>query len=120
MSDRKPNEFEKAAALRDHVVELRRQMVGTDEEELKAFAEVAGTRGPLEPWRILPRSLGFSVREQEVVASPNPDCAAAFWFSDPSCGHGTGAIHLHAVVSECHDESDTTDKARGLGTTLFC
>lgn len=40
-------EFEKAAALRDHVVELRRQMVGTDEEELKAFAEVAGTRGPL-------------------------------------------------------------------------
>jgi excinuclease ABC subunit B len=40
-------EFEKAAALRDQVVELRRQMVGSDEEELKAFAEVAGRRGPL-------------------------------------------------------------------------
>ena len=40
-------EFEKAAALRDQVVELRREMVGSDEEELHAFAEVAGRGGPL-------------------------------------------------------------------------
>jgi excinuclease ABC subunit B len=40
-------EFEKAAALRDQVVELRRQLVGTDEEELKAFAAVAGRGGPV-------------------------------------------------------------------------
>jgi excinuclease ABC subunit B len=40
-------EFEKAAALRDQVVELRRQLVGSDEEELKAFAEVAGRGGPV-------------------------------------------------------------------------
>jgi excinuclease ABC subunit B len=38
-------EFEKAAAIRDQVIELRRQLVGTDEEELQAFAEVAGRRG---------------------------------------------------------------------------
>jgi len=40
-------EFEKAAALRDQIVELRRQLVGSDEEELKAFAAVAGRGGPL-------------------------------------------------------------------------
>jgi len=40
-------EFEKAAALRDKVVELRRELVGTDAEELAAFAEVAGRRGSL-------------------------------------------------------------------------
>ncbi|MFN0146467.1 MAG: excinuclease ABC subunit UvrB [Dehalococcoidia bacterium] len=40
-------EFEKAAALRDQVVELRRQMAGTDEEQLKAFADVAGRGGPV-------------------------------------------------------------------------
>jgi excinuclease ABC subunit B len=40
-------EFEKAAALRDKVVELRRELVGTDAEELAAFAEAAGLRGPL-------------------------------------------------------------------------
>ena len=40
-------EFEKAAALRDQVVELRRELVGSDEEELKAFAAVAGRGGPL-------------------------------------------------------------------------
>ncbi len=40
-------EFEKAAALRDEVVELRRRMVGTDEEELSAFASVAGKPGPV-------------------------------------------------------------------------
>jgi excinuclease ABC subunit B len=40
-------EFEKAAALRDQVVELRRQLVGSDEDELKAFAEVAGRGGPV-------------------------------------------------------------------------
>ena len=38
-------EFEKAAAIRDQVIELRRQMVGSDEEQLAAFAEVAGGRG---------------------------------------------------------------------------
>ena len=40
-------EFEKAAALRDKVVELRRELVGSDAEELAAFAEAAGRRGPL-------------------------------------------------------------------------
>jgi excinuclease ABC subunit B len=40
-------EFEKAAALRDRVVELRRELVGSDEEELAAFAAVAGRGGPL-------------------------------------------------------------------------
>ena len=40
-------EFEKAAALRDQVVEYRRQLVGTDEDQLKAFAEVAGSHGPV-------------------------------------------------------------------------
>jgi excinuclease ABC subunit B len=40
-------EFEKAAGLRDQVVELRRQLVGSDEEELQAFAAVAGRGGPL-------------------------------------------------------------------------
>ncbi len=40
-------EFEKAAGLRDQVVELRRELVGTDAEELSAFAAVAGRGGPL-------------------------------------------------------------------------
>ncbi|MCC7088164.1 MAG: excinuclease ABC subunit UvrB [Dehalococcoidia bacterium] len=40
-------EFEKAAALRDKVVELRRELVGTDAEELAAFAAAAGRGGPL-------------------------------------------------------------------------
>jgi excinuclease ABC subunit B len=40
-------EFEKAAGLRDQIVELRRQMVGSDEEELAAFAEAAGRSGPV-------------------------------------------------------------------------
>jgi len=40
-------EFEKAAALRDQVVELRRSLVGSDEEELAAFAAVAGRGGPV-------------------------------------------------------------------------
>ncbi len=40
-------EFEKAAALRDQVVELRRQLVGSDAEELSAFASVAGRPGPV-------------------------------------------------------------------------
>ena len=40
-------EFEKAAGLRDQVVEVRRQLVGSDEEELSAFAAVAGRGGPL-------------------------------------------------------------------------
>ncbi len=40
-------EFEKAAALRDQVVELRRQLMGDDDEALKAFAAVAGRSGPL-------------------------------------------------------------------------
>jgi excinuclease ABC subunit B len=40
-------EFEKAAALRDQVVELRRQLVGDDSEELAAFAAVAGRGGPV-------------------------------------------------------------------------
>jgi excinuclease ABC subunit B len=40
-------EFEKAAGLRDQIVELRRQMVGSDDEELAAFAEAAGRSGPV-------------------------------------------------------------------------
>ena len=40
-------EFEKAAALRDQIVELRRSLVGNDAEELAAFAAVAGRSGPL-------------------------------------------------------------------------
>ncbi|MCC6382102.1 MAG: excinuclease ABC subunit UvrB [Dehalococcoidia bacterium] len=40
-------EFEKAAALRDQIVDLRRQLAGSDEEELHAFAAVAGGGGPL-------------------------------------------------------------------------
>ncbi len=40
-------EFEKAAALRDKVVELRRELVGSEAEELAAFAEAAGRSGPL-------------------------------------------------------------------------
>ncbi|GAB4322713.1 MAG: excinuclease ABC subunit UvrB [Dehalococcoidia bacterium] len=40
-------EFEKAAAIRDEIVELRRQLVGSDEEELAMFASMAGRRGPL-------------------------------------------------------------------------
>jgi excinuclease ABC subunit B len=40
-------EFEKAAGLRDQVVELRRALVGNDEEELAAFAQVAGRRAPV-------------------------------------------------------------------------
>ena len=40
-------EFERAAAFRDQVVELRRSLVGSDDEELHAMAEVAGQRGPV-------------------------------------------------------------------------
>ena len=40
-------EFEKAAALRDRIVELRRELVGSGEDELRAFAEVAGRSGPV-------------------------------------------------------------------------
>jgi excinuclease ABC subunit B len=40
-------EFEKAAALRDQIVELRRSLVGTDAEELAKFAAAAGRPGPL-------------------------------------------------------------------------
>ncbi len=40
-------EFEKAAALRDRIVELRRELVGSEDEELEAFAEAAGRSGPL-------------------------------------------------------------------------
>jgi excinuclease ABC subunit B len=40
-------EFEKAAALRDRIVELRRELAGDDEEQLKAFADVAGRSGPV-------------------------------------------------------------------------
>jgi excinuclease ABC subunit B len=40
-------EFEKAAGLRDQIVELRRELVGTNEEELAAFASVAGRGGPV-------------------------------------------------------------------------
>jgi excinuclease ABC subunit B len=38
-------EFEKAALLRDQIVQFRRQM--TDEQELEAFASVAGRPGPI-------------------------------------------------------------------------
>ena len=40
-------EFEKAAALRDRIVELRRELAGSGEDELRAFAEVAGRSGPV-------------------------------------------------------------------------
>ena len=40
-------EFEKAAALRDRIVDLRRELVGSGEDELRAFAEVAGRSGPV-------------------------------------------------------------------------
>ncbi len=40
-------EFEKAAALRDQIVELRRTLLDSDEEELSAFASVAGRGGPM-------------------------------------------------------------------------
>ena len=40
-------EFEKAAALRDRIVELRRELAGSDDEELEAFAEAAGRSGPV-------------------------------------------------------------------------
>ena len=40
-------EFEKAAALRDRIVEMRRELVGSESEELQAFAEVAGRSGPV-------------------------------------------------------------------------
>ncbi len=40
-------EFEKAAALRDQVIELRRDLVGTDQEELAAMAAAAGRAGPV-------------------------------------------------------------------------
>jgi excinuclease ABC subunit B len=40
-------EFEKAALLRDQIVQFRRQM--TDEQELQLFASVAGRSGPLGP-----------------------------------------------------------------------
>ena len=40
-------EFEKAAALRDRIVELRRELAGSGEDELRAFAEVAGRGGPV-------------------------------------------------------------------------
>ncbi len=40
-------EFEKAAAIRDRIVELRRELVGSESDELEAFAEVAGRRGPV-------------------------------------------------------------------------
>jgi excinuclease ABC subunit B len=40
-------EFEKAAGLRDQIVELRRAMVGSDQEELAAFAAAAGKGGPV-------------------------------------------------------------------------
>ncbi len=40
-------EFEKAAGLRDQVVELRRELVGSDDEELKLMAEAAGKGGPI-------------------------------------------------------------------------
>ena len=40
-------EFEKAAGLRDRIVELRRSMVGSDNEELEAFAAAAGNPGPV-------------------------------------------------------------------------
>ncbi|MCO6483193.1 MAG: excinuclease ABC subunit UvrB [Flavobacteriales bacterium] len=40
-------EFEKAAAMRDQIVELRRQYAGSDEEQLEAFAQAAGRSGPV-------------------------------------------------------------------------
>tara|TARA_Y100000588_G_scaffold376310_1_gene453949 strand:+ start:22 stop:1587 length:1566 start_codon:yes stop_codon:yes gene_type:complete len=40
-------EFEKAAALRDRIVELRRELMGSEKEELEAFAKAAGQRGPV-------------------------------------------------------------------------
>jgi len=40
-------EFEKAAALRDRVVELRRDLAGSDAEELAAMAAAAGKSGPI-------------------------------------------------------------------------
>ncbi len=40
-------EFEKAAALRDRIVELRRELAGSGEDELRAFAEAAGRSGPV-------------------------------------------------------------------------
>ena len=40
-------EFEKAAAIRDRIVELRRELAGSGEDELRAFAEVAGRSGPV-------------------------------------------------------------------------
>jgi len=40
-------EFEKAAALRDQLVETRRQMIGSDEEELEMFASAAGRPGAM-------------------------------------------------------------------------
>ena len=40
-------EFEKAAGLRDRIVELRRALVGSDSEELAAFAQAAGRPGPV-------------------------------------------------------------------------
>jgi len=40
-------EFEKAAGIRDRIVDLRRELVGSDEEELDAFAAVAGRSGPV-------------------------------------------------------------------------
>ena len=40
-------EFEKAAGLRDRIVELRRELAGSGEDELRAFAEVAGRSGPV-------------------------------------------------------------------------
>jgi excinuclease ABC subunit B len=40
-------EFEKAAGLRDQIVELRKALVGTDAEELATFAAAAGRPGPI-------------------------------------------------------------------------
>ena len=40
-------EFEKAAGIRDRIVDLRRELVGSDEDELDAFAAVAGRSGPV-------------------------------------------------------------------------
>ena len=40
-------EFEKAAALRDEIVELRRTLSDSDEEELSEFAAHAGRSGPM-------------------------------------------------------------------------
>ncbi len=46
-SSAKNLEFEKAAALRDQIVELRKIFVTSGEEELSIFASVAGRRGPI-------------------------------------------------------------------------